>query len=146
MQKEDAIRLIAAELDVFHMDADAEGNYAARLSDGTNLRVLPKSGDCLILEAQLLPDVATTVRSPETLMELLTNNFPRSIVHSSVFTYLREFDEFALSQLVLLQDCSEEILLKNLEGFLGDARDLARRIRDHLTSTSTLPSNSTMNQ
>ena len=141
MQGEDAIRLIAAELDVFHLDADAEGNYATRLPDGTNLRILPRPGDLLILEAQLFTDVTANVRSPESLMALLTGDFARSILCPSVLTYLRDFDEFAISQMLSLQDHDETTLPEVLESFLREARDLSQRIRELFTPSSTLPSN-----
>jgi hypothetical protein len=141
MRVEDAIRLMAAELDVFHLEADAEGNYATRLPDGLHLRILRRPGEQLIVEAQLFPKVEETIRNPDLLRQLLLENLARSILRPGTLTHLRDLNEIALSRVFTPPKLEEEALVEQLDDFLQEARELARRMRDLFAPAGALPAN-----
>jgi hypothetical protein len=105
------------------------------------IRVLVLSDAKMLLEAQILEDVAATIRSPDTLLQILVENFPRSILQPSTLAFLRDLDELVLSIKVDLPPLEEGPLLEQLETFLEDARDYKKRIQALLNPAGNLPAN-----
>jgi hypothetical protein len=138
---EDAIKIVAFSLDVFDLEADSDGNYAVRLPDGIPVRLLVRPGDQIVFEAQLLEEVTEVVRSSEALLQLLKENLPRSMVRSTVLTYVKDLDELVLSQLLFLQNCEEDVLVEWVESFVEEARALSCQVRALFSPNGSLPSN-----
>jgi hypothetical protein len=122
MRWEDAVALVAAEWDVFSLEADAQGNYAAVLPDGGEIRLLPTAGERLLLEGRLLEGASAVIRSPEPLLQLLRENFTHAIVEGSALVYQQELDELVLVLSLPLAGLEEADFSNKLEAF---HRDLA---------------------
>ena len=122
MRWEDAVALVAAEWEVFSLEADTQGNYAAGLPDGGEIRLISTGGGRLQLEGRLLERASSVIRSPAPLLQLLRENFTHAIVEGSSLAYQQELDELVLILSLPLTGLEEEALLVRLEAF---HRDLA---------------------
>lgn len=137
----DAIKTIAAELDVFSLVADADGNYAIRLPTGGVMRLLVRSGERMIFEAALLPRLQETVRTAEMLLRILRENMVRALVGATTLTYLKDLDELALSQSLFLEEYEEESLGVVFRGFLDEVDSWGEWFQLALHFENELPSN-----
>jgi hypothetical protein len=129
MRCEDAVALVAAEWEVFSLEADAQGNYAAALPDGGEIRLVPTGGGNLQLEGRLLEQVSSVTRSQEPLLQLLQQNFTHAIVHGSVLVHQRELDELALILSMPLAAMEEADFLSGLEAFHRNLAAMDRLVK-----------------
>ncbi|MDR3117196.1 MAG: hypothetical protein LBT98_01335 [Puniceicoccales bacterium] len=122
MRWEDAVALVAAEWEIFNLEADTQGSCAAALPDGGEIRLIPTGGGKLQIEGRLLERASAVIRSPAPLLQLLRENFTHAIVEESSLAYQQELDELVLILSLPLVNLAEEAFLSRIETF---HRDLA---------------------
>jgi hypothetical protein len=118
--------LVAAEWEVFNLETDGQGNCAISLPDGGEIRLLAIAGSQLLLEGSLLGAASTAIRTPEPLLQLLTDNFAHAITEGHVLAYQRELDELVLVLSLDMAPLEEEEFSKKLESFRRDLDEMGR--------------------
>jgi hypothetical protein len=128
----DAVSVIAAELGIFSLEADAQGNYAARTEGGVEIRLITVSDEKLLVEGVLLGGIYSLVRSPEALLPVLRHNFVRSILEDSTLTYQRDRDELVLVATIAVGKMDEDAVGNRVETFLSELAALGAAVRQML--------------
>jgi hypothetical protein len=136
--------VIAAEMGIFNLEADLQGNYAVRTAEGFEIRLIVVNDAKLLVEGKVLGGICQLVRNPEAFFPVLHQNFSRSILNEGTLSYQRDRDELVLVDTFFIGQMEEAAIVSRIEAFLVEISEFSEEVQQILrpTPVGSMPTNS----